>query len=455
MVLQRNADVKLWGWADERQEITINASWLEDQVTTTSNDAGEWMVTVPTNDSRNPQTVRISGKRSEIILENILFGEVWLCSGQSNMERDFISQNGEPVFHALQTITHATNSNLRLFTIERAHSKTPLDSLSNVRPWEAANPDNVAEFSAIAYFFGSQLQTVLDVPVGLIHSAWGGSEIQAWIGEEALLEYEAFDLEKIEIERQWSARKVPTALFNGMINPITKYAIKGVLWYQGESNRHEPELYQKLLPAMVANWRQHWDIGDFPFYYAQVAPYDYEKPDAYDNPDNTAFLREAQLLALDAIDNAEMTVTLDLGQEDNIHPPRKREVGDRLLYQALHNTYDYKAIDDNGPAYKSLSIASDSAIVTFEHAERGLYSPQGLSDFEIAGEDRVFYPATATIIHRKPEVLVKSDKVPNPVAVRYGWSNWVDGSLFDTNLLPASSFRTDRWDDARRAKEEK
>ncbi|MEP0418041.1 MAG: sialate O-acetylesterase [Cyclobacteriaceae bacterium] len=451
MVLQRSAQVNLWGWSNKNEKVTITGSWLDESVRTKADKSGKWIVSIPTTDSKDPQSIRISDSSSEIALSNVVFGEVWLCSGQSNMERTLKGTRGEPILHSSQTIAHSTNPNLRLFTIERNYAQTPEDDLGAVQSWSEANPSTVADFSAVAYHFGSQLQEILGVPVGLIYSSWGGSDIVAWMGEDELRNHFSFDLNDYEIKEDWDARKVPTVLFNSMIYPIKHFSIKGAIWYQGESNRNNPAAYRKLLPAMVANWRSLWKQGDFPFYYVQIAPFDYRKTDAYKAPDNSAFLREAQFLALKEIPNSGIAITMDIGKEDNIHPPFKKEVGDRLLYQALNKTYDFKAVDADGPTYKSMEIKQDSLILSFDHAENGMYAPSELANFEIAGSDRIFYPATAKFIERKSKIILKSDQVPNPKAGRYGWNNWVQGSLFDSSLLPASSFRTDDWEDATKA----
>jgi sialate O-acetylesterase len=453
MVLQRNTSVKLWGWAKKNEKIKITGSWFSQPIETKADKNGKWIATLLTTNSKEPQTIKISDSSSEIALTDILFGEVWLCSGQSNMERALSGGNAEPTFNGLGAIAKANNPNLRIFTIERAHSKTPKEEFGKVQSWASVNANNVADFSAVAYFFGSQLQEALDVPVGLIHSSWGGSDVRAWMSEEIVRTFEDLDLNKVELKDDWEARRVPTMLFNAMIHPIIPYTLKGTIWYQGESNRNEPERYQELFPAMVNDWRHRWSIGNFPFYYVQIAPYDYRNPNTYKNPENAAFIREAQLKSLDAIPNAGMAVTMDLGESFTIHPPKKKEVGDRLFYLAMNKTYGFKTIDYSGPVYASHEVKSDSLIITFKHAEKGLYSPKGLKSFEIAGEDQVFYPADASILNKK-YVLVKSGKVSKPLAVRYGWSNWVDGSLFDTSLLPASSFRTDDWDDATQAANE-
>lgn len=299
----------------------------------------------------------------------------------------------------------------------------------------------------MAYFFGQQLQEILDVPVGMIHTSWGGSSVQAWISKEVISSYQEVNLEDVDISK--GTNHIPTALYNAMIHPLIPYSIKGALWYQGESNRKEPEVYEKLFPAMVKDWRTRWGNDDFPFYFVQIAPYWYNDVDAFTTVDNSAFIRETQLQCVDLIPNSGIAITLDIGDKFCIHPPKKKEVADRLLFNALNQTYGFKTVDGLSPVYESMEIVEGEIQLTFRNAENGLYAFNELSGFEIAGKDKVFYPATATIENRK-NVLVRSEKVSTPVAVRYAWSNWIKGTLYDTNLLPASSFRTDDWDDTTR-----
>jgi len=447
MVLQRNTTVVLWGWADAQEKITINASWLNEPINVIADKEGNWRIEAETTNSKEPQTITVKSSASEIFLENILFGEVWLCSGQSNMQQSLSGYSGQPTFGSAMAIANAFNPNLRLFTVDRAGSKTPEKDVDKYTPWQQATPANVAGFSAVAYFFGQQLQKILDVPVGMIHTSWGGSSVQAWISNEVISFYQEVNLEDVDISK--GTNHIPTALYNAMIHPLIPFTIKGALWYQGESNRREPEEYKKLFPAMVKDWRTRWGNDDFPFYFVQIAPYWYNDIDAFTTVDNSAFIRETQLQCVDLIPNSGIAITLDIGDKFCIHPPKKKEVADRLLFNALNQTYGFENVDGLSPVYESLEIKDGEIQLTFRNAETGLYAFNELSGFEIAGKDKVFYPAIATIVDRK-DVLVKSDKVTSPVAVRYAWSNWIEGTLYDTNLLPASSFRTDDWDDATR-----
>jgi sialate O-acetylesterase len=450
MVLQRNSTITLWGWADAEEEISIAASWLDEPINTVADDEGQWRVRARTTNSKEQQTIGITSDASDILLENVLFGEVWLASGQSNMQQSLQGYIGQPTIGSQQAIAHADNDNLRLFTIARAADTTPRDKIGGHTSWQSATPASVKHFSVVAYFYGQQLQEILDVPVGMIHSSWGGSLVEAWMSTESLSPIKEVDLTGLDLER---GNRFPTVLFNAMISPLVPYTIKGALWYQGEANASRPEEYVKLFPAMVKDWRARWGIGDFPFYYAQIAPfqYDWGDSDRAEVDHLVARMREAQVQCLELIPNSGMAVLMDIGHETVIHPPRKKEVADRLLYNALNKTYGYTAVDYSGPVYDTMQIADDRIYLTFRHADRGLYSTSDSGNWEIAGADRVFYPAIAT--NNRQGFYVSSARVKEPVAVRYAWRSWAKGTLFGTNLLPVSSFRTDNWNDATRFEE--
>jgi sialate O-acetylesterase len=438
MVLQRNTTVKLWGWANPGEKIIITTSWISKKVKITTPDNGRWEISLNTTLSKEPQLIQLKSKESNIKLEDILFGEVWLCSGQSNMRMPLKGYTGQPTFDGNLEMATSNNPNLRLFSITENGFPTPLDTVSNYKKWDNANSGSVKDFSAIAYFYGKRLQEILDVPVGLIMTSWGGTRIQPWMSKEAITPY--LDVNKVKKDTTQKYKRIPSAIYNAMINPITSYTIKGALWYQGETNRDEPKVYQQLFPEMVKDWRKQWNIGDFPFYYVQIAP------NKYIDKSNSQHLREVQLKALDLIPNSGMAVLSDIGSDATIHPPRKKEVAERLLLNALNKTYGMKDVDCAGPVYKSMIEKDCALLLSFDNAETGIFSPETeLSNFEIAGEDKVFYPAKAEIIAHK-QLKVSSLEVKVPVAVRYGWSNWFVGKLYDNNMLPASSFRTDNWE---------
>ncbi|TRX49041.1 sialate O-acetylesterase [Fulvivirga sp. M361] len=442
MVLQRNTEVTLWGWADPKEKITIQTSWLRDAIKTQADKEGHWRIELTTTNSKAAQSIRITAK-NELYLENILFGEVWLCSGQSNMQQPVKGYSAQPTYGGLEAIVNARNPNIRLFNVKKHGSTTPLENVKSYESWAEASPVLVSKFSAVGYFFASKLQQVLDVPVGIIHTSWGGSFVEAWMSEEVLSEFQRVDLSGTNEDTKMN--KTQTMLFNAMINPLIPYTLKGFLWYQGEANRFKPNEYKELFPAMVKDWRVRWG-GNMPFYFAQIAPYMYTGNDVYQDVQNTAFIREAQLECADLIPNSGIAITMDLGDSIWIHPPKKKEVADRLLYQALAKTYGLGGINPDAPRYDSMEIREDKIQLHFKHAENGLYAYEGeIRNIEIAGEDKVFYPAQAKI-EKRQKLLVWSEEVKKPVAVRYAWQNWVDGSLYGTNMLPVSSFRTDDWE---------
>jgi sialate O-acetylesterase len=438
MVLQRNTSVKIWGWAKSGEKISIKTSWITNEIKVSTPENGRWEVILKTTLSKVPQTIQLISLESNIKLENILFGEVWVCSGQSNMRMPLKGYSGQPTFEGNSAIAHSRNNNIRLFSIAENGYPTPLDTVASYKKWDEANPNNTKDFSAVAYFYGQKLQEILDVPVGIVMTSWGGTRIQPWMSKEAITPY--LDVNKVKKDTTEKFKRIPSAIYNAMINPITSYTIKGVLWYQGETNRDEPKLYQQLLPEMVKDWRKQWNIGDFPFYYVQIAP------NKYVDKSKSQLQREAQLKASEVISNSGMAVLSDIGSEQTIHPPRKKEVTERLLFIALNKSYGFKDVDCTGPIYKSMEAKEGALFLNFNFAETGIYSPEmEVSNFEIAGSDKIFHPAKAVIINRK-QVKVFCPEVIEPVAVRYGWNNWFVGTLFDNNMLPASSFRTDNWE---------
>ena len=367
-------------------------------------------------------------------LHNVLIGEVWFCSGQSNMEMA-LRGNSAPILNASEIILNADNPNLRLYRVGRAAVISP--AAESKGQWMESTSETARDFSALAFQYGQILQKKLKVPVGIILSSTGGTMIEAWMSKSSL---HAFPEVKIpeQLDPAQAAHKEPTVLYNGMIAPLVGYGIKGFLWLQGESNRHEPELYEKLFPVMVADWRKNWGLGDIPFYYVQIAPYG-----GKDKTRNGPRLREAQLNAAKVIPNSGMVSALDVGMETDIHFMDKTTIAQRSAYWALGKTYDIKGINYRSPELKSMQIKSDTAVLTFNYAPYLTSYRKPLTLFEIAGDDKKFYPAKAVI--KANEVAVSSENVAKPVAVRYAYKEWVKGELFNNDGLPASSFRTDDW----------
>lgn len=434
MVLQQNTEVVLWGWADQGEPISVQATWLPGKnYTATAAADGKWNVKIPTPAAGGPYEMTFHSFSDRKTIKDVLIGEVWICSGQSNMEMPLKGFTSQPVDGSNDIIAQSDNRQLRLFTVKRNTSWTPLPDCEG--NWVLSVPKEAASFSAVAYMYGSYLQKVLKVPVGLIHSSWGGTPAEAWTDRETL--EESFkDIPVRILEKR--IHRSPSVLYNAMIHPLIPYTFRGVIWYQGEGNRKAPTQYRSLFPAMIANWRQKWGIGDFPFYFVQIAPY------KYDDKKNSAELREAQLQTMLHTPNTGMAVTMDVGEYESIHPKNKTAVAKRLAYWALAKTYGMEGIEYCGPIFKAMQTEDNHAILEFDFAPNGLSSfGKPLDGFTIAGSDRKFYPAAAVI--KGKNLIVSSDSVAQPVAVRYGWSNYAEGCLFNNAGLPASSFRTDNW----------
>lgn len=617
MVLQQNASVCIWGWAEPGEKVEVKGSWMNSGKSTKADKNGDWSVKIRTVEAGGPYTLTIKGN-NEMVLKDVLLGEVWICSGQSNMEYTMSMLRSEAINADL---TKADNPQMRLFTVTKAISAKPLDDVDG--QWQVCSPSTAANFSATAYYFGRKLQDELKVPIGLISTNWGGTKAEVWMSKQACMKFDLFrdivkdmgseegekeaqqkyekavaeweqNVNKLDIglqqewfkpqidESDWKEMELPTAwertdlgemdgivwfrritnlppswtrtdmelhlgtiddvatvwfngvplgttygyniprvyripqsalrvgsnsivvrvvdfykdggftgsaedmrigppgaadntatvartwkykvgyngalptspdqtgeggkpnqntpttLYNAMIAPLVPMRIAGAIWYQGEANTYDPILYRTLFPALIKDWRKQWGQGNFPFYYAQIAPY------IYDEQTNSQAIREAQMMTLDAVPNVGMAVTMDIGEQMDIHPKNKQDLGDRLARWALARDYGKKDIIVSGPIYKSMKVKDGTVRLSFDYVNGGLVAKGGeLTDFVIAGEDRKFVPAKAVI--EGDIVVVSSESVKKPVAVRYGWSNWASPNLFNAAGLPASSFRTDDW----------
>ncbi|RMG26820.1 MAG: hypothetical protein D6730_08340 [Bacteroidetes bacterium] len=623
IVLQQKSQANIWGWGKQGTKVTVKGDWPGAKASTVVDSTGKWMVKLPTLKAGGPYEVNIKaeykskkeGKQDTLItLRDVYLGEVWLCSGQSNMAWPVRRAD-----RAEEEIAAADYPLIRFFTVKRAYSPTPLEDTEG--EWVLCTPETVADFSAVGYFFGRELHQRLNVPIGLIHSSWGGTPIEAWMSEYGLKRVDAYQSELAKIQQlrlhadsmrqvhqqamagwtqqvlarmqgmprgevlhagDWQQMKLPTLwedaglkgvdgtvwfkkevdipadwagkrlilelgpvddmdvcwfdelqigahqttgvydkprkyevpatavqpgrhtilvkvmdtgggggiygrpdqlklypadapqaaislagnwgykldvkldglppapqlppiegprapmnLYNGMIAPLMPYTINGVIWYQGESNTSNPDLYRELFPAMIRDWRLRWNIGDFSFLYVQIAPF------RYGSPLVGARLREAQLAALE-LRGTGMAVTMDIGDPDDIHPTNKQEVGRRLALLAMDKAYGYPDVPSSGPMYHFMKIEGDKIRLYFEHTFGGLEARGGeLTHFEIAGKDKRFYPAKAVI--QGETILVSSEQVPQPVAVRYAFTNDAVPNLYNAAGLPASSFRTDKW----------
>lgn len=443
MVMQQQATCAVWGWAKAGSTITVSPSWGKQKYTATTDATGKWKLRVNTPVAGGPYTLGVSGDGPVVQLKNVLIGEVWLCGGQSNMEMPLKGFKGQPVLGSNETILHSKNDQIRLYTVPRS-SVTEPQTDSKPSPWRVAEPEAVSNFSATAYYFGRLVQEQLRVPVGLLHCSYSGSSIEAWMDAETLRQFAGVKI-PVKGDTIKQVSRTATTLFNGMLHPIEGYGIKGAIWYQGESNYDNPDEYASRLATLVKQWRTQWGEGDFPFYYAQIAPFDYTRTSKNKGGKyNSAFLRDAQRKAQDQIPNSAMAVLLDIGEETSIHPMRKEPGGTRLALLALAQTYGLKGFGALSPTYESMAVKDNVAAVRFKNSPNGMTTfGQELTGFEIAGADQKFYPAKAIIAGSV--INVSADAVKMPVAVRYAFQDFTKATLFSNEGLPVSSFRTDEW----------
>lgn len=426
MVLQQLSEITIWGWAKTGETVAVKADWLDSAVTAVVGNQGTWKIILKTPGAGGPYTIHLRGY-NELTLKNILIGEVWLCSGQSNME--WTAMMG--INNAKEEIRNAEYPEIRFFTVYHATSLYPQDHCTG--EWTACTPETMRNFSAIAFFFARKLHKELGVPVGVINTSWGGTPAEAWMPEEII--------RKDDFLREAAARHKPVPwgpvepgrIYNSMISPLIPFRIAGVLWYQGEANTVNAYAYKELLSGLINSWRSRWGY-EFPFYYAQIAPFRYGKPF------EGVMVREAQRRVLE-LPNTGMVVLSDIGDTVNIHPGNKQDAALRLANLALKRHYKKTDIEDSGPLYKSMLVDKNKAIITFDHSEGLHVAGDKPTCFELAGEDKVFYPAEAKI--KDQQVVVQSGKVKSPKAVRFAWSNTATPNLFNGANLPASCFITE------------
>ncbi len=475
MVLQRDMPITLWGWASPGEEVNIALG--EMRAKTMADPSGYWMVKLPgLPASAEPLEMTISGKNT-IKLEDILVGEVWVGSGQSNMQWSVAASD-----KAQEEIAAADHPKIRLFSVPLVPAGVPAKNV-NAR-WEVCTPQTIPNFSAVAYFFGRELHKSLDMPVGMIATSWGGTRIEPWIPPAGFAETPELEQERTQIAgmeqgyqnalkghlsavKQWlaAAEKAsesseeipeppafpanpfnsngsPTGLYNGMIHPLAPFGMRGAIWYQGESNVGQGMHYHDLMKGLIRGWRKVWGQGDFPFLYVQLAPYTYGAA-----PTALPEIWEAQTATLE-FPHTGMAVITDIGNVRDIHPRNKQDVGKRLALWALAKTYGQNDLTYSGPLYESMTIENNQVRLKFKHVDGGLKSRDGkpLSWFAVAGEDKKFVPAEAAIDGET--VVVKAPQVAAPVAVRFGWHQTAEPNLANEAGLPASPFRTDHWHDA-------
>ena len=430
MVLQQQSDVAVWGWAGPGDELTVTGDWNKAAVTTKALNTGAWKMTLKTPAAGGPYTISIRGK-SELTINDVMIGEVWICSGQSNME-----WSGNSATDAKEDMPNANIPGIRLFHVNKSGSDDP--QIHGEGQWQLCTPETVKGFSAVGYFFGKKLHADLNVPIGLINVSWGGTPAEVWTPKDKVendpeLRESAGKLE----EFAWWPKN-PGVTYNAMIRPLVPYGIAGALWYQGESNTKAPYTYQKLMKTMIESWRA--DFGkEFPFYYVQIAPFKYGRN--YEG----ALIREQQSKLLSVPKTGMVVISDAVENVEDIHPKFKKPVGDRLANLALAETYKRPLQGYQSPIYKSMQVEKGKVRVSFSYAEVGLISKGGdPTQFMIAGEDQKFFPATAKIDGSM--VVVSSKEVKSPVAVRFCWDNTSISNLFNKAGLPVSCFRSDSWE---------
>lgn len=474
MCLQQSTEVKIWGWDIPGQKVVVNPSWGK-QSQTITDEEGNWLIHITTPKAGKTGSIKVTGSTQQTI-ENIVFGEVWICSGQSNMERELGLRNGQkPIINFWEEAQKANYPKIRMFKVATVASQTPLNNCQG--KWVECNPETVLKFSAVGYFYVQALHENLSVPVGLIQSSRGGTPAEAWTPEEGIDEKLHAKFKTLETSFQLDSTYYSTALnnfkkglisespdmpesvgllrnkykklsvlYNGMISPLTNYTIKGVIWYQGEANVPNWKAYKTLFPNMITSWRKKWGIGDFPFYFVQIPPYDYD--DKYGMPFGMPKIVEAQCEAL-KLPNTGVAATQDIGTFYDIHPPHKKEVGRRLSLIALHKTYNKTGIVYAVPFLNSYKNEGEKLILQIETPGSELYlltsAIGGIWAFHIAGENKIFYPAKVKQDGNK--IQLSSPKVKHPVAVRYNWANNANATIYNKQGLPALPFRTDDWDE--------
>ncbi len=476
MVLQRDQKDRVWGTAEPGERVVVAVAGQE-KATEAAPD-GKWSVTLDPMPAGGPHSLSVSGKKDTVVFDDVLVGEVWICSGQSNMEWQVSSSNDGDI----ESLS-AKYPKIRLISVPKNGTQEPQSDFKG--KWEACTPETVKGFSAVGYFFGRQIHQTIGVPVGLIDDSWGGSAAEAWVRRDRLAADPKFkgmiaDWDKLEKDtprlqaeydqkaeaRREAAAKAraegrqpprapespesrlkgnqrPANIYNGVLKPTIGYGIKGVIWYQGESNAGRAYQYRDLFPLMIQSWRDEWGIGDFPFYWVQLA--DFMKETTEPGDSSWAELREAQTMTMDRLKNTGQAVIVDLGEAQDIHPRNKQDVALRLARWALARDYGVH-VPYRSPSFKSMAKQGDSVVLTFEGVDNGLkaFDVPDVRGFTVAGSDKKFVKATAKVVG-KDKVEVRADGVSDPVAVRYAWADNPVCNLYNSAGLPVTPFRTDDW----------
>ena len=429
MVLQQKSQVKLWGWGSTTEKIYITNSWNGKTDSTVVDGNAKWQLEIATPSAGGPYTITVKGNNT-ILLENVLIGEVWICSGQSNMEFNFYAG----IAQIREEFADAHKLNLRFFTVPRTTAEFPQDDVKG--QWAVSDSQTLKSFSAVAYYFGKRLNQDLNVPIGLINASWGGTPAEPWtplevVSSDSVLSNAA---RQQNVTPWWPIS--PGYAYNGMLAPLTKFAVAGAIWYQGESNVGTAATYEQLFTKMISSWREQWNI-DFPFYFVQLAPF------KYGNKHVAALLREAQHRSL-RLPKTGMVVTVDLADDTlDIHPKNKKDVGFRLANLALTENYGKPVTRARSPFFKVMEVQKEKAIISFDESEALVIKKAAIPTLYIAGEDQVFYPAQSSV--KGDKLVLWSKLVKHPVAVRYAFGNTAVGNIFTAAGMPVAPFRTDAW----------
>ena len=454
MVIQQQTDVRLWGWAKPGKKVTATTSWSNQKAEAKVDKQGRWLLTVKSPAaSYEPLSITFDDGDGKVTISNVLAGEVWVCAGQSNMEMPVKGFGMCPVKDYNHHVLDAVNSKgVRSIKIPSVMSSKPLNDAQAA--WRVCSPKTVSEFSATGYFFARLLSRTLDMPVGIIEANKGGTRVESWLTKENLEKYTNDPTDSVEICKKWSQWDYHRSLLwgNGTFNPILKATVKGILYYQGCSNVGDPgDQYSQRMKLLVEQWRKQFGLGEIPFYFVQIAPYAYDD----DNVNGiSAKLREQQYKASQIIPNSSLVCTNDLAypyETTQIHPAQKQPVGERLAFTALNRDYGYETIQYKSSAYKDMNIKNDTVFI---HLQDNYWCDapfEKMEGFEIAGEDKVFYPATAKHFWQPgggywdEAIIITSPKVKKPVAVRYCFKNFQLGNVKNGGNLPLFPFRTDNW----------
>ena len=442
MVLQQKTKVAIWGKSTPNKQVMITTSWNKKSTKVLANTNGNWQVNVATPKFGGPYTI-IFDDGQKLMLKDVLIGEVWVCSGQSNMEMPLAGWG--KINNYKQEIANAKYPAIRLLKVEKSTSTQQLSETKFNKAWQACSPETVAEFSAVAYFFARNIQENQHIPIGLIQTAYSGTPAQAWVSGRSLKKMPEYTSIVNEVGSKPGSPQdshIPTVLYNAMVHPLIPYGIRGVIWYQGESNDKKAQQYKTLFPLLINDWRHNWGNEKMPFYYVQLANFTEVKKEPEES--TWAELREAQLQTLN-LKNTGMAVAIDLGEAKDIHPKNKQDVGLRLALIARAKIYK-EDISYSGPVYQSYKIKDKEIEISFKHVNGGLATKgaEQLQGFAVAGADKKFYWADAKIVGNK--IVVSSYAVRQPVAVRYAWANNPICNLYNKADLPASPFRTDDWE---------